>query len=70
MDSWVRLFWQKCSSNAGSHIVEALIERGETNITAFDIRPSPLFANDSRVKFIQGDLRKKEDLLKACQGLF
>mmetsp|Transcript_19754 Transcript_19754/g.27563 ORF Transcript_19754/g.27563 Transcript_19754/m.27563 type:complete len:396 (-) Transcript_19754:116-1303(-) len=53
----------------GSHIVEALLERGEPNITAFDIRPSPLFANDPRVKFIQGDLRKKEDLLKACQGI-
>ncbi|KYQ90424.1 3beta-hydroxysteroid dehydrogenase [Tieghemostelium lacteum] len=50
----------------GRYIVESLLARGEKNVSVFDIRQS---FEDSRVKFHIGDIRKKEDLLKACEGV-
>ena len=41
-----------------------LLETGKCNVTVFDIRSF----GDSRVKCIVGDLRKLEDVTKACAG--
>jgi nucleoside-diphosphate-sugar epimerase len=53
----------------GSHIVEALLARGEDHIRVLDLRPSPIFDNESRVSFCKGDITKKEDVMKACEGV-
>lgn len=48
----------------GRHLVSQLLETGKCNVTVFDIRSF----GDSRVKCIVGDLRKLEDVTKACAG--
>lgn len=48
----------------GRHLVSQLLETGKCNVTVFDIRDY----GDSRVKCIVGDLRKLEDVTKACAG--
>jgi nucleoside-diphosphate-sugar epimerase len=36
----------------GSHIVEALLARGEQHVRIFDQRPSPLFKDHPKVEFV------------------
>lgn len=48
----------------GKHLVDQLLDTGKCEVTVFDIRDS----GDSRVKCIVGDLRKIEDITKACEG--
>ena len=48
----------------GRHLVSQLVETGKCSVTVFDIRDF----GDSRVKCIVGDLRKLEDVTKACAG--
>ena len=48
----------------GKHLVSRLAELG-ANVTAFDIQPSP---PNSRIKFIQGDIRSPEDIFRATKG--
>ena len=48
----------------GKHLVDQLLDTGKCEVTVFDIRDS----GDSRVKCIVGDLRKVEDITKACEG--
>jgi nucleoside-diphosphate-sugar epimerase len=56
----------------GSHVVEALLARGEDHVRIFDIMPSPLFADEVRrgvVTFYQGDLRSPAAIEAACRGV-
>jgi hypothetical protein len=46
--------------------VEHLLNRGEKNVTAFDIRKT---FEDPRVKFVVGDISKLSDLTKAFEGV-
>ena len=48
----------------GRHVVTHLLDTGKCNVTVFDIRDF----GDSRVKCIVGDLRKLEEVTKACAG--
>lgn len=48
----------------GKHLVDQLLATGKCEVTVFDIRDS----GDSRVKCIVGDLRKLDDISKACAG--
>jgi nucleoside-diphosphate-sugar epimerase len=55
----------------GSHVVEALLARGEDHVRIFDIMPSPLFEDEVRrgvVSFHQGDLRSRAAIEQACRG--
>jgi len=55
----------------GSHVVEALLARGETHITIFDRAASRLFQNEQEkgiVKFIRGDVRRVEDVVASAVG--
>eukprot|EP01100_Stratorugosa_tubuloviscum_P002265 TRINITY_DN1522_c0_g1_i1.p1 TRINITY_DN1522_c0_g1~~TRINITY_DN1522_c0_g1_i1.p1 ORF type:complete len:403 (-),score=170.83 TRINITY_DN1522_c0_g1_i1:98-1261(-) len=51
----------------GSHLIEALIHRGE-KVRIFDRVNCPLFENDNRVEFIQGDITNFEETEKAIKG--
>lgn len=56
----------------GSHVVEALLHRGEDRIRILDRAPSPLFATETaagRVTFIHGDMLDPACVKKACQGV-
>lgn len=56
----------------GSHVVEALLHRGEDRIRVLDRAPSALFSAevaDGRVTFIHGDMLDLECVKKACQGV-
>eukprot|EP01087_Luapelamoeba_hula_P015521 TRINITY_DN4650_c0_g1_i1.p1 TRINITY_DN4650_c0_g1~~TRINITY_DN4650_c0_g1_i1.p1 ORF type:complete len:447 (-),score=82.36 TRINITY_DN4650_c0_g1_i1:100-1440(-) len=57
----------------GSHIVEALLQRGETDIVVFDTAESPLFGPeiaDGRVTFVKGDVTSADSLYHALsQGV-
>jgi nucleoside-diphosphate-sugar epimerase len=56
----------------GSHVVEALLARGEDHVRIFDIVPSPLFEDEVRrgiVSFHQGDLRSRAAIEHACRGV-
>ena len=48
----------------GKHLVQQLLDTGKCDVTVFDIRD----AGDARVTGVIGDLRKAEDVNKACQG--
>ena len=48
----------------GKHLVDQLLDTGKCEVTVFDIRDS----RDSRVRCIVGDLRKLDDITKACTG--
>ena len=48
----------------GKHLVQQLLDTGKCSVTVFDIRDCA----DARVTSLVGDLRKPEDVLKACQG--
>jgi nucleoside-diphosphate-sugar epimerase len=53
----------------GRHLVEALVNAGNYDVTVFDLRePSPETAV-SGVHYIAGDLRKPEDLAAVCTGM-
>jgi nucleoside-diphosphate-sugar epimerase len=67
-ENWKEIFgdWRKVSflqsskliyrsGFVGSHVIEALLARGETNIVNFDLCESPLFANEPKVRFIKGN---------------
>lgn len=54
----------------GQRLVEMLVERGATNVVAFDIAPKPANAlNQPEVRYIQGDLTNFSDVKKACTGV-
>jgi sterol-4alpha-carboxylate 3-dehydrogenase (decarboxylating) len=56
----------------GSHVVEALLARGEPNVHIYDRVPSSLFADEvagGRVKFHQGDIRDGASVRAACSGI-
>ncbi|MDP2435049.1 MAG: NAD-dependent epimerase/dehydratase family protein [archaeon] len=53
----------------GSHVVEALLDRGETSVRILDVADNGRFAGDSRVEFLHGDLSKLEDCQRACEGV-
>lgn len=48
----------------GKHLVQQLLDTGKCEVTVFDIKDS----GNERIKRIVGDLRKLEDVNKACQG--
>jgi sterol-4alpha-carboxylate 3-dehydrogenase (decarboxylating) len=55
----------------GSHIVEALLARGEHRVKIFDLAPSSLFEGEIRkgvVTFHRGDIRNREQVEAACKG--
>jgi len=53
----------------GRRLVEMLVERGAERVVAFDIAPKPADAGDDpRIVWMQGDLTKPEDVLRACEG--
>ena len=73
--------WSKCQSPPtgdaylvigvgflGSHILEVLLQRGETNVTVFDFDANVKWASDNRVKFIHGDIRSADQVHKSCKG--
>jgi sterol-4alpha-carboxylate 3-dehydrogenase (decarboxylating) len=56
----------------GSHIVEALLARGEQRIRVLDVAPSPLFRREidaGQVRFVAGDVRDAARVREACQGV-
>lgn len=56
----------------GSHLVEALLARGEDRIHIFDLAPSPLFEDEARrglVTFHAGNLLDRARLDGACRGV-
>lgn len=56
----------------GSHVVEALLARGEDRIRVLDIAPSPLFGAETaarRVEFFRADVRDRERVREACAGV-
>jgi nucleoside-diphosphate-sugar epimerase len=55
----------------GSHIVEALLARGEDRVAIFDLQPSPLFAAEiaaGTVQLHQGNILDLDSLKAACRG--
>eukprot|EP00727_Mastigamoeba_balamuthi_P005232 m51a1_g14707 putative 3beta-hydroxysteroid dehydrogenase (421) ;mRNA; f:149662-151228 len=52
----------------GGHVVEALLARGETDVTAFDVEERPIFAGDARVTMIRGDVRDLDAVRAAVRG--
>jgi len=53
----------------GSHIVEALLARGETKIRVFDIAESTLFKNEKYVAVIIGNIGDSKRVSEACNGV-
>lgn len=56
----------------GSHLVEALLARGEDRVRIFDLAPSPLFDDEVRrgvITFHRGDLRARQAIEAACEGV-
>lgn len=53
----------------GSHLVEALLARGETHIRILDIVRSPLFEGEPSVEFVQGSITDIETVTRACRGI-
>ncbi len=56
----------------GSHLVEALLARGETRVTIFDDLESDLFAEErdaGTVRFFRGSLANKDHLFNACMSI-
>mmetsp|Transcript_27533 Transcript_27533/g.37856 ORF Transcript_27533/g.37856 Transcript_27533/m.37856 type:complete len:380 (-) Transcript_27533:54-1193(-) len=55
------------SGFVGQRLVEMLVERGAKRVVSFDIAPKPKGAVEkSEIVYIQGDLSKYEDVLKAA----
>jgi nucleoside-diphosphate-sugar epimerase len=56
----------------GSHLVEALLARGEERVHVFDLAPSALFEDEARrglVTFHRGDLGDRAAIDAACRGI-
>jgi nucleoside-diphosphate-sugar epimerase len=56
----------------GSHVVDALIARGHQVRVLDDLStgtPDNLSQHDGRIEFIQGDIRSREALERACRGV-
>lgn len=54
----------------GSHLVEALLARGEKDIVIFDVAESPIFQKEISsgvIRFVQGDLRDAASVSKAFE---
>eukprot|EP00933_Yihiella_yeosuensis_P050477 TRINITY_DN48269_c0_g1_i1.p1 TRINITY_DN48269_c0_g1~~TRINITY_DN48269_c0_g1_i1.p1 ORF type:complete len:422 (-),score=58.77 TRINITY_DN48269_c0_g1_i1:205-1470(-) len=57
------------SGFVGQRLVEMLVERGAKRVVSFDILPQPPEAwQDSRIVYVQGDLRSKSDVAAAVAG--
>eukprot|EP00931_Biecheleriopsis_adriatica_P079783 TRINITY_DN53133_c0_g1_i1.p1 TRINITY_DN53133_c0_g1~~TRINITY_DN53133_c0_g1_i1.p1 ORF type:complete len:403 (+),score=58.00 TRINITY_DN53133_c0_g1_i1:95-1303(+) len=57
------------SGFVGQRLVEMLVERGAKRVVSFDILPQPPSAwQDSRIVYMQGDLRSKTDVAAAVKG--
>jgi nucleoside-diphosphate-sugar epimerase len=52
----------------GSRIIESLLQRKES-VTVFDFSSTNSWATDPRVKYLQGDITKYEEVKQACQGI-
>ncbi|KAJ3300044.1 hypothetical protein HK104_005040 [Borealophlyctis nickersoniae] len=51
----------------GRNLAKMLLDRGETDVTVLDLRPSPLA--DPRLKaFLTGDITNRQDMVSACHG--
>lgn len=53
----------------GSHVVEALLARGETSVVVLGLEESPLFGGDARVRFVRGDVRVQAHVDRAAEGV-
>jgi 3beta-hydroxy-Delta5-steroid dehydrogenase / steroid Delta-isomerase len=53
----------------GSHIVEALLARGEQNVGIFDLRDNHRFADDARVHVVEGDVTDAQCVRKTLEGV-
>lgn len=57
------------SGFVGQRLVEMLVERGAEKVVSFDILPQPPTAwQDSRIVYVQGDLRNMKDVAAAVAG--
>ncbi|CAE7648272.1 3BETAHSD/D1 [Symbiodinium sp. CCMP2592] len=57
------------SGFVGQRLVEMLVERGAQRVVSFDILPQPPSAwQDSRIVYMQGDLRRRADVDRAVAG--
>ena len=52
----------------GSKIIQALLKRGERDVTVLDASSSNAWAKDPRVKFVQADISDLDAVQKACAG--
>jgi len=79
-ERWAHLLAEDCPATGdtylvvgngfvGKRLVDALLDRGETDIRVFDIVYKNHWEGDGRVVFIQGDVTKKEEIELACEGV-
>ena len=58
------------SGFVGQRLVEMLVERGAEYVVSLDISPKPKDAwEDPKIKYIQADLRKIDDIINAFKGV-
>jgi len=57
------------TGSVGCSIIDALLERGETNIRAFDLVPTKFYSNNPNVQIIKGSVENSKDLENACNGI-
>eukprot|EP01060_Flectonema_neradi_P038912 TRINITY_DN8329_c0_g2_i1.p1 TRINITY_DN8329_c0_g2~~TRINITY_DN8329_c0_g2_i1.p1 ORF type:complete len:812 (+),score=118.65 TRINITY_DN8329_c0_g2_i1:131-2566(+) len=82
-DSFKKKSWEQATSDCpktgakyvvigvgfvGINLVKKLLERGETNITCFDISPKNPFEGTPEVKYVRGDVTNLESVTKALKG--
>ena len=53
----------------GSHVVDALLARGETRVRILDLFDTGRYAGDPRVEFFAGNLQNEGDCMRACKGV-
>ncbi|KAI9006979.1 sterol-4-alpha-carboxylate 3-dehydrogenase, decarboxylating [Hyaloraphidium curvatum] len=57
------------SGLVGQRLVEMLVERGAARVVSFDLAGRPRDASDDpRIEYVQGDITKYEDCVKAFKG--
>jgi len=55
------------TGSVGLRLVEALVERGETHVVSFDIKPCPK-RRPTGARFVTGDVCSYADVRAACEG--